>query len=243
MPRTTAALPENHLLHLLPVSTRSHIVHRCDRVELVFGESLHVIDKPMAFAYFPLSSFVSVLASVPDHPSLETGMIGNEGMLGASIVLGIDDAPAQAIVQGAGVALRIPVADFRQIIETNTSVRQQLNRYVYLLATQLPKTLACTHFHEVGPRLARWLLLSHDRAHSDHLHLTHQFLAEMLGVQRSAITIAAGLLQQRQLIQYVRGSIKICNVAGLKAAACSCYDVANKDYQRIIHSKHRSLAH
>ncbi|HEX4911813.1 MAG TPA: Crp/Fnr family transcriptional regulator [Permianibacter sp.] len=240
MSLANASPTENHLLHLLPALTRNRLLQHGEQVDLLFGHTLHLVDTPMTFVYFPVSGFISVIASVPDHPALEVGVIGNEGMLGVSYVLGIAEAPLQAIVQGAGTALRIPLGAFRNVLDTDPDLRLQLNRYLYLLMTQLPKTLACTHFHEVGPRLARWLLLTHDRAHSDHLQLTHQFLADMLGVQRSAITIAAGLLQKRKLIQYFRGSIQICNRAGLRAAACRCYDIANEDYRRIIDEARRA---
>ncbi len=236
MPATNVAPINNHLLQLLPTLARNRILRQCEQVELVFGETLHIVDTPMAFVYFPISGFVSAVASVPNHPALEVGMIGNEGMLGVSMVLGIDDAPLQAVVQGAGTALRMQITECRQALETHPSLHRQLNRYLYLLMTQLPKTLACTHFHAVGPRLARWLLITHDRAHGDRLQLTHQFLADMLGVQRSAITIAAGLLQRRKLIQYVRGNIQVRSRTGLEAASCGCYETMNEDYRRIINA-------
>jgi len=109
-----------------------------------------------------------------------------------------------------------------------------LNRYLYVLVMQLSQTAACTHFHEIEPRLARWLLMTHDRAHADHFHLTQEYLADMLGVRRSSITIAAGKLQQQKLISYIRGEINILDRKALEAASCACYNILNDHYVRLF---------
>jgi len=160
------------------------------------------------------------------------GLIGNEGMLGASLMLGVNFAPLRALVQGNGSALRISTAEFQRDLAECPSLHRVLNRYLYVTMAQLSQTAACNHFHEIEPRLARWLLMTHDRAHSNHFHLTHEFLADMLGVRRSGITVAAGALQGKNLIGYTRGEISILDRSGLEAAACECYQAVNDDYRQ-----------
>ena len=161
---------------------------------------------------------------------LEMGLIGNEGMLGATLALGVETAPMRAVVQGSGTAWRITSKRFQRELLTDPGLGLTIHRYLYVLLTQFAQSAACTHFHEIEPRLARWLLMTHDRAHADHFYLTHEVLATMLGVRRSGITIAAGALQQRGLIHYVRGDIRILDRSGLEAAACGCYVSLIADY-------------
>ena len=222
--------PENLLLARLPKVVRTHLLSRCEQVELSFGDILSQPDQPFPFVYFPRSGFISLMTTVSGHPPLEMSLIGNEGMLGATLALGVDAAPMLAIVQGAGSAWRIATPTFQQELATSPPLHAVIHRFIYVLLAQLAQSAACTRFHEVEPRLARWLLMSHDRAHVDHFHLTHQFLAAMLGVQRSAITIAAGALQRQQLIHYSRGEINILSRSGLEARACECYGAVVEDY-------------
>lgn len=226
--------PVNHLLYDLPRKMRSKILKCCKPVDLVFGSVLCKSDKPFPHVYFPLTGFISLVAPMDDHPPLEMGLIGNEGMLGVTLVLGVNTAPLHAVVQGSGTALQMTTLQFQRELRDNPSLRHTLKRYLYVLMAQLSQSAACTRFHEVEARLARWLLMTHDRAHADHFHLTHQFLADMLGVQRSAVTIAAGSMQKKKLIRYVRGDIRILDRRGLEAASCECYDAVVEDYARIF---------
>ena len=180
------------------------------------------IDQTLSHVYFPLVGFISRTSILDNHQPLEIGLIGNEGMLGATLALGVDEAPMRAVVQGAGTALRMTAGDLRRELK-RTKMTPILGRYLYILIAQLARSSACTRFHEIEPRLARWLLMTHDRAHVDHFHLTHEFLADMLGVRRSGVSIAAGKLQRRKLIRYSRGEIRVLDRKGLEAAACSCY--------------------
>lgn len=218
----------NRLLDALPSVERDRVLAHCELVELAQGDVLSDSGKKFQYAYFPLTAYIALLAQADDHQLLELGAIGNEGMLGASLVLGLQTAPLRAVVQGGGIALRIPATDLSAVLGTSEPLQRALGRYIYELTEQLVQIAACTHFHEIKPRLARWLLMTHDRAHSDRFHFTHVSLAGMLGVQRSAVTIAAGLLQRSDLIRYVRGEITILSRAGLLAASCSCYGTLTK---------------
>lgn len=230
MSATTAASMINQLIVGLPRNERERLLACCEPFELTFGTILCEPDQRFRHVYFPISGFISLVTQVSRHPPLEMGLIGTEGMLGVTLILGVDATPMRAIVQGPGQALRITATQMRAVLADSPKLTRTLNRYLYVRMAQLAQSAACTRFHEVEPRLARWLLLTHDRAHANHFHLTHQFLADMLGVQRSAITIAAGALQKRQFIHYARGEIEILSRSGLEAASCECYAAAIKDY-------------
>ena len=162
------------------------------------------------------------------------GLVGSEGMLGVTLKLGIKIAPMRAVVQGTGTALRMSAAKFLRHVGDTPAWGRILDRYLYVLMAQLTQSSACTRFHEIEPRLARWLLMTHDRSHADHFHLTHEFLADMLGVRRSGVSIAAAALQSRKLIRYTRGEINILNRKGLEAASCECYGVMRSDYVNVL---------
>lgn len=224
----------NRLLQGLPPKLRDHLLDACELVNLKFGTILCEAERPFKYAYFPVTAFISLVAVVEGHQPLEMGIIGNEGMLGSSLSLGIPSAPMRALVQGSGKALRISAIQMRRELHAAPALVNQLNRYVYVLLAQLAKTAACIHFHETEPRLARWLLMTHDRTRTDRLHLTHEFLADMLGVRRSSITVAAGVLQAQQIIRYTRGEITILDRKGLEDAACECYKMVIQDYEQVF---------
>jgi CRP-like cAMP-binding protein len=160
---------------------------------------------------------------VDHHPVIEVGMVGSEGMLGAEILLGIGHSPFDAVVQGQGEALRIDVRRFRTELECSLPLRRTLSRYLHVRMLQLARASGCHRFHAVAPRLARWLLMSQDRAHGNRFEMTHEFLASMLGVRRSGVTLAAGVLQRGGLIHYTRGELTVLDRQGMEAVACSCY--------------------
>jgi len=218
------------LIEGLPSKQRKQLLKGCEPVELVFGNVLHEANQRIRHVYFPLSGFISLVTTLDGHPPLEMGLIGNEGMLGATLVLGIDRAPMCAVVQGSGSALRISSALFKQELLRSPALLRVLKRYLYVVMAQLSQSAACTHFHEIEPRLARWLLMTHDRAHANHFYLTHEYLAEMLGVRRSGVSIAAAALQARGLISYSRGQICILDRSGLEHATCECYVALQADY-------------
>ena len=220
----------NRLISELPRKVSKPLLLSCETVQLEFGAILAERGDQIKHIYFPLSSFISLVTPLKGHPALEMGIIGNEGIYGASVVLGVTTAPMRAVVQGSGTALRMETRQFQRLNRDSPALLRIMNRYVYVTMAQLARTAACNHFHEIEPRLARWLLMTHDRAHADHFHLTHEFLADMLGVRRSGITVAAGALQAKKLIGYTRGEISILDRAGLEAASCECYEVVNEDY-------------
>lgn len=225
----------NRLIESLPPNERDRILQCCEPVELAFGDILCEPHEPFEYAYFPLTGFISLVTILSGHKPLEMGLIGNEGMFGATLALEeVDALPMRAIVQGQGTALRMSATQLRSELRDCPRLLRLLNRYLYLLLSQLSLTAACTHFHEIEPRLARWLLLAHDRAQANHFYLTHEFLASMLGVRRSGITTAAGALQAKKLIHYTRGEISILDRRGLEAASCECYDAVMDDYARLL---------
>lgn len=234
MSAATPAHLINHLLEGLPRKERNRILERCEPVDLAFGTILCEPDQTLQHVYFPLTGFISLLATIDSHQPLEMALIGNEGMLGVTLVLGVNAAPLRGVVQGPGTALRMTATQLRHELGGSPYLLHRLNRYLYVLMAQLSQTAACTCFHQVETRLALWLLMTHDRAHADHFHLTHKFLADMLGVRRSAVTIAAGGLQRKKLIRYTRGEIRILDRRGLEAASCECYDALIKDYTRLF---------
>jgi CRP-like cAMP-binding protein len=224
----------NALIDGLPHKLRRGFLDRCERIDLTMGTALCCADEAFQYGYFPLSGFISLVINLGHRPPLELGLIGNEGMLGATLALGVNGAPSLAIVQGAGTALRMPAEQLRRELRDCPALRRIVRRYLYVQMAQLSRSAACMHFHEVAPRLARWLLMTHDRAHIDHFHLTHELLADMLGVRRSGVTIAAGALKNRKLISYARGQIKVLNRKGLEAASCECYGATLGDYSRVF---------
>ncbi|CEP35015.1 MULTISPECIES: Crp/Fnr family transcriptional regulator [unclassified Halomonas] len=213
----------NQLLVELPEVERNAFMAACDTVELSFGKVLLQPTETFTHVYFPIDSFISLIVVIDTDKRLEVAMAGREGMLGSSLVLGIDEAPLLALVQGAGSALRIDAGAFQQLLLSTPVLHQRLKRYIYVVMKQLATSAACNHFHRIEERLARWLLMTQDRAGTDQLNLTHEFLAMMLGVRRAGITLAAIALQARGLIRYQRGTITVLDRLGLIEASCECY--------------------
>ncbi|MBF8221824.1 Crp/Fnr family transcriptional regulator [Halomonas sp. 328] len=224
----------NHLIDHLPCQDRVSFLDGCEAIELVFGEVIAEPGGRISHVYFPLNSFISLIANLSDSERLEVAMIGSEGLYGMPLILGIEESPWRALVQGAGPALRMPAAVFGRHLAQSPALQALLRRYLYVLMHQLSRVAVCTHFHQLEGRLARWLLMTQDRAHSDRLHLTHEFLAMMLGVRRAGITQAAMALQARRLIRYHRGDITVLDRAGLIEASCGCYVTDRRLYHQVI---------
>jgi CRP-like cAMP-binding protein len=192
-------------------------------VTLAFGDVLYRPGEALAHVYFPCESMVSLLLPVENHLDIEVGLVGREGMVGASLALGIAHSPVKALVQGAGSALRLSAAGFRRELARNPALQRAVYRYIHSLMAQITQTAACNRFHVVEARLARWLLMTRDRMRSPKFRMTHEFLSHMLGVRRVGVTEAASSLQRQKLIEYTRGNIRILDEPGLEAACCGCY--------------------
>ncbi len=232
MDRTAPGAAANRLLAHLPRRDRDHFVRGCERVDLEFNKILAEPGDTMRHIHFPTGGFVSLLAVMPDGVPIEVALVGNEGMVGMPLALGLERSSGRALVQGAGSALRMGGAKFRRELQASPALRATVDRYIHACIGQLAQTAGCNRFHVVEERLARWLLMTSDRAHSATFHITHEFLAMMLGVRRVGVTKAASALQRRKLISYTRGDIRIRDRAGLEAAACGCYKADLAIYDR-----------
>ena len=195
-------------------------------------------DEVVTYVYFPIECFVSLLTVVSGEVGLEVGMVGREGMLGAQLSLGVIAAPLHALVQGPGSAWRCEAPAFIGELKRSAALRKEIGLYVYVLMTQLATSAGCARYHEIGPRLARWLLMSQDRAHSSTFSMTQEFMGFMLGVRRVGVTEAAGALQRAGLIEYQRGRLTVLDRAGLEAAACTCFATDRRSYAQLLSSAH-----
>lgn len=224
----------NRLLASLPPKARADVLARCQSAELAFPDIVAEPGDKMPHVYFPTSSFISLVTPMGGEASLEVALAGNEGMYGVPLALGVDASPVHALVQGPGHAWRMDAADFRRELARSPAFKRCLDRYVYVLMGQLVQTAGCNRFHLVEQRLARWLLMTSDRAHSASFRITHEFLAYMLGVRRVGITKAASALQDRDLIKYARGHMRILDRKGLERASCDCYRADLDSYKSVM---------
>lgn len=231
---TKSAPSANRLLAALPNIARQCLLAGCELVDLHFAEVLAEPGEPIRHVYFPTRSFITLEEKIDGHASLEVGLIGDEGMLGISLVLGVNVSPLHARVLGAGPALRMDAAIFVRALESSRELQRVCKQYLYISMAQLAQTVACTHFHVVEARLARWLLTMQDRAHSNQFHITHEMLASMLGVRRVGITRAATSLHNQKLIDYSRGDITILDRKGLISVSCACHAKDNEIYARMM---------
>jgi CRP-like cAMP-binding protein len=233
--RVADRIPDtNRLLSALGRKDRVHVLAECEPVKLKVRDVLWEPGQRIRHVYFPLDGFVSQLIPVYGRDNLEVALVGNEGVLGISLVLGVKTSHFQTVVQGSGSALRLRAASFDRILALVPALRLQLTRYVCVLQAQLAQSLACNNFHALDRRLADCLLSTQDRAGGSSFHLTQKLLGQLLGVRRVGITNAAGVFQKQRLIHYSRGHITILDRPGLEKAACGCYQIGKDSYQSIL---------
>jgi CRP-like cAMP-binding protein len=228
---STVVATSNRLLDRLPAKDRARVVAKCVDVELPHSKVLAEPGDAIRDVYFPTGSYISLLVPMGGKDNLEVALAGSEGFYGTPAALGVAISPVHSLVQGGGSALLMEAGAFRRELAAVPSLRACVDRYIVVLMAQLVQTAGCNRFHVVEQRVARWLLMTSDRAHAATFHITHEFLAYMLGVRRVGITEAAGALQKRKLIAYKRGLVTILDRKGLEQAACSCYrsDIATYD--------------
>lgn len=230
MPTTKRAAPAaNRLLAALPKKDYQRLLPELERVPLAFGDILYEPGDTIGHVYFPESGIISLLARVESQKVLEVGIVGNEGVAGLPVVLGVRVSLNRGLVQSAGTAMRMKAAALRKEFKQDGALQRLLHRYLHSLLTQISQSAVCNRFHMVDARLARWLLMTHDRVGSDEFRLTQELLSNMLGVRREAVSKAAGALQKSGFVNYSRGHITMLNRAGLEATACQCYQIIKDD--------------
>jgi CRP-like cAMP-binding protein len=235
----TSATPKparNRLLDRLPKSEYKVLIDSQKNVSLTSGEEIYRQDIPgsLRHVYFPTSGMVSLTIRMEDGKEVEAATIGNEGVVGLPVALGLDYSPIRAITQISGGGVRVPTSAFLRALKPGGMLDGLMRRYAAYSLRYANQTIACNLLHTVEQRLCRWLLMSHDRVQSDEFSLTHKFLAEMLGVRRQTVTVIARALQTAGLIKYRRGVLHVLNREGLELASCECYGVITTFYDRIM---------
>ena len=233
MPNNSRPPPiRNHLLAALPPEEYGRLLPHLESVPLPLMGVLHEGGETIRHVYFPDDGLISLLVVMDDETVREIGVIGNEGMLGTALALGMKTATTRALVQLPGTAMRLKAGALRDELGRGGALPGVLRRYSHALFTQVSQSAACVSSHAVDKRLARWLLMTHDHATGDDFEMKHEFLATMLGVTRSVVTRAAGRLQRGKMIRYVRGRVTVLDRSGLEATACECYGVVKANGRR-----------
>jgi len=225
--RTNAAANPVSNIILLSISDRDYgsLRPHLEYVSLPNHLVLHEAGGKLEFAYFPNRGLISLVVVMKDGTTAEAGIVGNEGFTGTLAAVGLGRSPLQAVVQITGDGFRVEAGALQNILEFAPHLQLMLSRYVAIRGMQVAQTAACNRLHDIGQRLARWLLMTQDRVDSGSLPITHDFLATMLGTDRPTVSVAAGVLQRKKIIEYTRGAVKIVNRKKLEDSACECYAV------------------
>jgi len=232
--RKTADPPSNRLLAMLPARDRARLRPHLQPVSLEYRQPLYDAGKAIGFVYFIETGVGSLVNTMTNGQAAEVGTIGNEGVVGLPLVLGDAMAPTSVYVQVPGAGLRMTATRFKQELARSASLRAVMLRYAHAFFNQVAQSAACNHFHPIQQRCCRWLLMTHDRMPSAKFLLTQEFLAMMLGVQRTGVTAAAGALQRLGLIRYQRGDVTILDRRGLERRSCECYGVSKREFDRLL---------
>ncbi len=226
--------PQNHLLEMLPKRTRALLAAQLLPIELPLGEVLYEQGSILAHVYFPTTAIVSLLYEMENGASSEIAVVGNDGVVGISLFMGGESTSGQAVVQSAGQALQLKASILMREFNRGGPTLHLLLRYTQALITQMSQTAACNRHHSIDQQLCRWLLLSLDRLSSNQLVMTQDLIANMLGVRREGVSVAAGNLQSAGIITYSRGHITVLDRPALEERCCECYAVVKKEYDRLL---------
>jgi CRP-like cAMP-binding protein len=233
----------NHLLAALPADEFSRLEPDLEPASLLLGKVIYESGEQLEYVYFPTTAIISLLYIMENGSTAEIGMAGNDGLVGVALFMGGSTTPNRAVVQSAGNAFRLKSKALQFEFHQGGEFQKILLRYTQYLMTQISQTAVCNRLHSVEQQLCRWLLINHDLLQTNKLIMTHDLIANMLGVRREGVSIAAGHLQKRELIKYVRGTITMLDRKGLETAACECYKVVKEEYDRLLGkyiSKNRS---
>jgi CRP-like cAMP-binding protein len=226
--------PRNRLLQALPADSLARLRPHLSQVELPLRQTLHLPEAPITQVYFMETGWVSMVAPLEDGDGAEVGIIGYEGFVGLPILLGSDSDDVEAMVQCQGTAFSLSTEAFRAALGSDPILQAWLLRYALVHQSQVARTAACNGRHQTEQRLARWLLMAHDRVEGDSFPMTHEFLAMMLGLRRAGVTMAAGLLQKAGLISYERGRMAVIDRPGLENVSCECYGIVRRTTDRLF---------
>jgi CRP-like cAMP-binding protein len=232
--KRSSTIVENRLLAALPSAEYERLLGKMQPVSFTLGEVVYEFGGQLEFVYFPTDSIVSLLYTMENGTSAEMGLTGNDGVVGIALFMGGGTMPNRAVVQSAGGALRLSAKDLTAEFVRGGEFQRLLLRYTQALITQISQTAVCNRLHSVEQQLCRWLLLSHDRIDTDELIMTQELIADMLGVRREGVTLAAGRLQEAGAIKYVRGHIKILDRQKLEDTVCECYEVVKTEFDRLL---------
>jgi CRP-like cAMP-binding protein len=225
---------QNRLLAALPDDEYERLLPSLQEVSFSLGEVVYEFGGHLDYVYFPTTSIVSLLYTMENGASAEMGLTGNDGVVGIALFMGGGTMPNRAVVQSAGGALRMKAKVLQDEFALGGKFQHVLLRYTQALITQISQTAVCNRLHSVEQQLCRWLLLSHDRVKADELIMTQELIADMLGVRREGVTVAAGRLQDEGAISYVRGHIKILDRQKLEDTVCECYRVVKDEFDRLL---------
>ena len=224
----------NRLLAALPPDDFALLAPSLRPVRLALRQTLHEPERPIAAAYFPESGMVSLIARMEDGAAQEVGLVGREGVVGLAVALGAGSVGTEALVQAEGEALRLGADELRAAFGRGAGLRDLLLRYMQAFHAQVSQTAACSGRHAVDERLARWVLMAHDRADGDEFPMTQEFMAMMLGVRRAGVSVAAAVLQRAGAIGHAYGRVTVLDRAGLEAASCECYGAVRRQFERLL---------
>ena len=229
---------ENRLLAALPRDEYERLLPNLQQVSFSLGEVVYEFAGRLDYVFFPTTSIISLLYTMENGASAEMGLTGNDGVVGIALFMGGGTMPNRAVVQSAGAAIRMKAKVLQDEFALGGKFQHLLLRYTQALITQISQTAVCNRLHSVEQQLCRWLLLSHDRVKADELIMTQELIADMLGVRREGVTVAAGHLQDIGAISYVRGHITILDRQRLEETVCECYRVVKDEFDRLLGQDH-----